>query len=1397
MEKKLSATRSEIVLNGTWMFQPAVTGEPDSDWGTIRVPGAWAIDGAWWTKTPVVITKGATSIWETDLKKLNKAWYQQVVTIPKNWKGSSVELELERVATDAVIYVNEQKAGSVEWYSGKVDITPFLKFGTVNTIRILVVATPDPGEVANLMGTAEAQVTFAKSKLATRGITGNVIVHRKPVGLQITDVFIKTSVRKKTISADIEINGLHTGLSLKILNRVFDKQKKLVKQFSKTIQISTERIQQVVEVADSWTDPQLWDLDQPNMYELITTILANDKIIDEYVQPFGFREFWIEGKNFYLNGTRINLRPTLDPPGDGMHELIANSLQGMRKAGFNFAELWPSNFDARGEIRDWHEIMHVADQKGFLLSGVALPFTFYIVDGSYAFTWNKPGIQEKWRNRMLYELKKQRNHPSVIMWGTSANFYGNAQDQNPLHIGQTGWVKENEFWLRNEKAANEAIAMIKNTDPTRPVFTHHGAYVGDVHTLNFYLSLTPLQEREDWLSHYNRFGQIPFMAIEFGTPLHCTFLRGRNGYGNNIQTEPLVTEFVAAYTGERAYLTETQEYRSLIRNNFLSGQQYKAWNNPFEMERMPAFQELQYLFSKNTWRSWRTWEISGGMVPWNRGHGWIPDTSVKTIVKMPPFTAGRRGNYFPEVSKRSYNYLQPDGWIKMPGGKAISENNNEVLAYISGEEHNFTAKDHHYRKGEWINKHFYFFNDSRIRKFCEWQASVVLGGKELIRKAGLLSLPAGEKRGTAFRFQLPEESLKGKEDGMILLQTKIDGKELKDTFHFRSFNPVKENAEKTIIVFDPEKQTTEMLLSLGFAVKEWDGNLTAPYVVLGRNAMQPMYKIPGNLEAYVHNGGKVLLMNQHPDSVSRKKGFRTSQFVSRYVFMVDKNHRLWQGLDELDLRNWTGESKLTESYPDYVNRKVQLGSHNIPYYGWHWGNRGAVATGAIEKPHRSGWRPLLQCEFDLAYSPLMELSYGKGHIVWSNLDLEDHYEKDVVAATLATRLLHYTDTLTPQVRNRETILWGNDADVELLQNTGVEYHFNKALNAQTDLLIIGNISESKQKEAEAFVAMGGKALVLPRTQEGVFMTMNYQVDTAFNGAFQLPEWLETAGLSISDMRYRSSRATVLLKGNKSEIGADGLLGKRRIGKGIVIFTQFDPRRFDADSLTYFRYTRWRQTRALTQMLANVGASFTNDRDIFSQKTSDFIVSLDGQWKAAMTNPMAAAEEPKDKYKDPGISAAASQLVKADADERGMIDVESGVEFEKLNSNWSAKDGEIVYRKTFTAPAFAAESSFQLSLGVIDDYDEVYINGILIGKTSEEKEPVWSYKRTYIIPAGVLKEGKNVIAIRIWDTYGGGGLMPGTITREIKAHKLKNNGLYHPDYIDDFEMGDDPFRYFRW
>jgi sialate O-acetylesterase len=81
------------------------------------------------------------------------------------------------------------------------------------------------------------------------------------------------------------------------------------------------------------------------------------------------------------------------------------------------------------------------------------------------------------------------------------------------------------------------------------------------------------------------------------------------------------------------------------------------------------------------------------------------------------------------------------------------------------------------------------------------------------------------------------------------------------------------------------------------------------------------------------------------------------------------------------------------------------------------------------------------------------------------------------------------------------------------------------------------------------------------------------------------------------------------------------------------------------------------------------------------------------------------------------------------------------------------DGVVWFRKTITLDKAHANKPATLELGKIDDSDQTYVNGILVGGLENK----FNEKRIYKIPASILKAGKNVIAVRIEDNGGGGGI----------------------------------------
>ena len=83
--------------------------------------------------------------------------------------------------------------------------------------------------------------------------------------------------------------------------------------------------------------------------------------------------------------------------------------------------------------------------------------------------------------------------------------------------------------------------------------------------------------------------------------------------------------------------------------------------------------------------------------------------------------------------------------------------------------------------------------------------------------------------------------------------------------------------------------------------------------------------------------------------------------------------------------------------------------------------------------------------------------------------------------------------------------------------------------------------------------------------------------------------------------------------------------------------------------------------------------------------------------------------------------------------------------------WKSFDGAVWFRRHVTLTQAQAKQGATLSLGVLDDMDQTWVNGVPIGGTND-----WALQRSYPLPAGVLKPGANEIVIYVRDNFGPGG-----------------------------------------
>lgn len=88
-----------------------------------------------------------------------------------------------------------------------------------------------------------------------------------------------------------------------------------------------------------------------------------------------------------------------------------------------------------------------------------------------------------------------------------------------------------------------------------------------------------------------------------------------------------------------------------------------------------------------------------------------------------------------------------------------------------------------------------------------------------------------------------------------------------------------------------------------------------------------------------------------------------------------------------------------------------------------------------------------------------------------------------------------------------------------------------------------------------------------------------------------------------------------------------------------------------------------------------------------------------------------------------------------------------------SEGYAGMDGIAWYRSSFELSSDEAASGATLGLGQIDDSDRTWVNGVEVGGM----EMAWNVARVYEMPASALREGRNVVAVRVEDTGGGGGI----------------------------------------
>lgn len=533
-----------------------------------------------------------------------------------------------------------------------------------------------------------------------------------------------------------------------------------------------------------------------------------------------------------------------------------------------------------------------------------------------------------------------------------------------------------------------------------------------------------------------------------------------------------------------------------------------------------------------------------------------------------------------------------------------------------------------------------------------------------------------------------------------------------------------------------------------------------------------MQNMPLHLAKPLENGLKLLVLEQkHPEL--ERLGLRAAEHDYREVFAAADGFK--------DLRDWRGSATLlpgalTVQPYEATNPKWEwCGFDNTRV--WRAGNRGGITEVSIEKPSVGNWKPLLQCGFDLQYSPLIEFTEGKGRIVFCQLSVTARSgELEPEADELVRRSLELLDTAKENPA-RTVFYTGGSEGKMLLEKLKIPFQTYAGKLPADAVLVLG--SGAKTSDLKSAVEAGANLLALGLNKKeletlapGCFKLSSGDYSSDYvNNLKKVPEF---AGINNAELHWRGKASF-----DAFDVDSQGgrALGIARIGKGVIVAVQLPPWKFDGNEF-YNRTTVRRSTFMISRLLANLGAP----------SQSGLYALLDGKsGKAKLSLPneqWIGAADPKNIGRDNGWM---SPDFKTDA---SWKKVRVPGNFDTQFAELAGYDGFFWYRLEFELPKDFEDDMFELSLGAIDDESWTWLNGQFIGELTKQTNPkdYWQAPRIHPVKKDILKPGKNVLVVLCNDSFNNGGIL-GTPSLKVPAK--------YGFYTDIPVASDDPYRYYRW
>jgi len=1221
-----TTTRERICVNGLWRWQPAAASEqavPTTAWGQLRVPEAWPSGNREWPDPQLYFPNPAWEKLPTD--GVTAAWYEREITIPHEWAGRRITLDAGYVNSYAVIYLDRVKVGEIRFPAGEIDLTPVCRPGQKQLLTIFVVALPLKAVMMSFSDSAAARQVAGS--VERRGLCGDIYVTSTPAGPRITDARVETSVRNWSISFNLALADLDPNQTYSLRAKVTDSGN-LVKDFTSQPLQPNELSEGRIRFTENWHPEKLWDTHTPqNQYDVsISLIDPAGKVLDTALPiRFGFREFWIAGKDFYLNGTRLYLQATPINNAGGSatmasYEATRATLQWFKSLGINF--VYTHNYGCEpGTHRAFEQILRAADDEGVLVAFSQPHFGQYNWDAPDADTSNG------YAQHASFYVRIAQNHPAVVCYVTSHNGTGYGEDMNPDMLDGVQAPRDN-WSVINAGRALRAEAILHHLDPTRIVY-HHAGNLGSMHSVNFYGNWIPPQEMSDWFEHWATYGVKPVFTCEYSVPFMWDFAmyrgwyKGKRAFGEaEVPWESCMAEWNAQTFGARAYdITEAEkENLRWEAEKFRQGRGWRRWDMPHPFG-SPVFEDTFRVMAgqvTENFRAMRTWGNSATSPPWDI-EGYWTRTARATATNSLPLEIdleqlqrpGPRATYVHEDQAHELLAYHPDDHKPTAVADALYRNYMPLLAYIAGKPSAFTSKDHNFLVGQTVEKQLILINNSRVevKAQCKWSFDAPLPETKSLS----VTIPPGDQKRIPLKHDLPPDIAPG---GYSLHATVDFGNGNIQTDSL-TINVLPRPADlqiaapqstSTIALFDPKGETAKLLESMGIHCERIDATVDASQfalLIIGKGALTLQNAAP-SLQA-VRNGLKVIVFEQTGEVLEKRFGFRIAEYGLRWVFKRVPDHPALTGLNEEHLRNWRGASTTMAPRLRYTLSTQFSGSPAVEWAGlpvtrvWRRGNRGNVASALIEKPACGDFLPILDGGYALQYASLLEHRAGKGMVLFCQTDITGRTETDPAAETLARNILEYASAFKP-APSRAVVYAGDPLGKHHLASSGIHLaDYQAAVLTSDQVLIVGpggaNQLAPHRASIAASINSGCKliALGLDDAEANSFLSMRVSTTTREHiaASFELFSVNSPlAGISPAELHNRDPRNLPIItaiSANDATITAGGILATA--ANGNVVLCQLVPWQFDysGDKMNIKRTYR-RVSCLLARLLGNMQAA---------------------------------------------------------------------------------------------------------------------------------------------------------------------------------------------------------------